>query len=204
MMPRYFLAIPLPDEAKQALAAVEAPAIRGVRVIGQTDIHLTLHFLGELSQQARDAACTALAEIRSNRFTVCIRGVGRFPTAGDAEVLWVGVETDPLLLNLHRSISEALAQAIGFQAEARPYSPHITLARLTAPPPPGVVEDYLAHYSGFAMPAFDVAGFSLYSSEFKEGLPPVYREERLFPLGELARSNSTVNQPGTTRYDMSH
>lgn len=182
-MPRYFLAIPLPDEAKQALAAVEAPAIRGVRLAGRTDVHLTLHFLGELSQQARDAACTALAEIRSSRFTTCVRGVGRFPAAGDAQVLWAGVETDPLLLNLHRSIGEALAQSIGFQAEARPYLPHITLARLTVPPPPGAVEDYLARYGGFTMPPFNIEGFSLYSSDFKEGLPPVYREERLFPLG---------------------
>jgi RNA 2',3'-cyclic 3'-phosphodiesterase len=182
-MPRYFLAIPLPDEAKQALAAVEAPATGGVRVVGRTDIHLTLHFLGELSQQARDAACKALAEIRSSSFEVSIRGVGRFPAAGDAEVLWAGVETDPLLLKLHRSIGEALANAIGFQVEARPYLPHITLARLTAPPP-RVVENYLARYGGFTMPPFNFEGFSLYSSEFQEGLPPVYREERHFPLGE--------------------
>ena len=66
-----------------------------------------------------------------------------FPSERHAKVLWAGVEAKADLIVLHRAIGRALTDAIGFRPEERPYSPHITLARLDEPAPPDVIDRYL-------------------------------------------------------------
>jgi hypothetical protein len=69
-----------------------------------------------------------------------------------------------------------LAEAIGFRPEARPYSPHVTLARLNSPAPPDLVEMHLEEHNGFVLPPVPIDRFVLYSSSFVDG-----------KLGELFR-----------------
>lgn len=180
-MPRLFVAIPLPDEAKDRLVAVQPPAIPGVRLLGREELHLTLHFLGEVA--ARDLATmrAVLATVTMNAFTVAVDGIGMFERDGRPQVLWAGVAASAELLELHRSIGGALTDAIGFRPEDRPYSPHITLTRLNAPVPPDVIDGYLEAHKGFLVPSVVVDRFSLYSSDFAENTPK-YQEEAVFPL----------------------
>lgn len=182
-MPRLFVAIPLPDEAKDRLVAVQPPDVPGIRLLGREELHLTLHFLGEVAQQNIAAVRTALATVRTNAFTVAVKGVGVFERDGRPQVLWGGVEANAELLELHRSIGIALADAIGFRPEARPYSPHVTLARLNAPVPPESIKQYLTENQGFTMPSLRLERFSLYSSDFADNIPE-YHEESAFLLPE--------------------
>ena len=142
-MPSYFLVIPLPDEVKGRLVAVQPPALPGMRLVGRGEMHLTLYSLGELAPRYDEAIRKALASVKANAFTITISGVGRFQLEGEPQVLWAGIESSPPLLALHRSIGAVLTDAIGFQPEELPYAPHITLARLNAPAPPHFVERYL-------------------------------------------------------------
>lgn len=48
-MPRHFIAIPLPDDLKDRLVAIQPPAVPGMRLIGREEFHLTVHFLGEVA-----------------------------------------------------------------------------------------------------------------------------------------------------------
>jgi 2'-5' RNA ligase len=180
-MPRYFVAIPLPDESKKRLLAVQPPSIPGMRLIGPQELHLTLHFLGELAPLSVEAVRRALAKVTVNAFTITIRGLGTFPTEGQPKVLWSGVEGSPALFALHQSVGTALADAIGFQVEERPYSPHVTLARLNAPAPPGVLELYLEENRCFQVPSILLRHFALYSSVFVNDIPQ-YSEEAVFDL----------------------
>ena len=181
-MPRVFVAIPLPDETRDRLVAVQPPAIPGIRILGREELHLTLHFLGEVAAQDFDTMRTALATVRVNAFTVAINGIGKFQQEGRPQVLWAGVEANAALIALHRSIGAALADAIGFQPEDRPYSPHITLARINQPVAPEIIEGYLERNGGFGIPSVLVDRFVLYSSNFGENVPH-YQEEAVFPLG---------------------
>ena len=134
-MPRYFIALPLPDEARDRLVAVQPPAVSGMRILARDELHLTLHFLGKVSTHEIDAVRAALAAVRMNAFTIRLSGVGMASTCfrghseRHAKVLWAGVEPNADLTALHCSIGTVLADAIGFQPEDRPYSPHVTLAR---------------------------------------------------------------------------
>ncbi len=71
--------------------------------------------------------------------------------------------------------------AIGFRPEDRPYSPHITLARLDEPAPPEIIDRYLDENRGFVVPSVQIDRFILYSSRFVDNVPK-YQEEETFPL----------------------
>jgi 2'-5' RNA ligase len=187
-MPRFFVAIPLPDEARDRLIAVQPPAFPGLRILGREELHLTLHFLGEVAAHDFDTVRTALATVSVNAFTVAINGIGMFQQEGRPQVLWAGIEANAALLELHHSIGAALADAIGFRPEDRPYSPHITLARLNGPVSPDVIERYVEANQGFGIPSVPIDRFVLYSSDFG-GNVPHYREEAVFPLVVPASSS---------------
>jgi 2'-5' RNA ligase len=180
-MPRYFIATPLPDEARDRLVAVQPPAVPGMRILAREELHLTLHFLGEVAANDIDTARAALVAVRMNAFTIGLSGVGMFPSKRHAKVLWAGVEANADLTELHRAIGAALTDAIGFRFEDRPYSPHITLARLDDPSPPDVIDRYLEDNWGFVVPYVPIDHFGLYSSRFADNVPK-YQEESVFPL----------------------
>jgi 2'-5' RNA ligase len=181
MMPRFFLAVPLPDDARNRLVAVQPVPFPGLRVLGWNELHLTLHFLGELDPSSVELVRKALAGVRMNAFTMTLRGVGRFPPEGCPRVLWVGVEHDPALLALHAAVALVLSEAIGFHPEERPYSPHVTLARLNEPGPGGNVERYLEENMNFQVSFVAITQFVLYSSDFIDGIPH-YREVATYSL----------------------
>ena len=89
----------------------------------------------------------------------------------------------PALLALHQAIGSSLTAAIGFQPEDRPYSPHITLAHINAPAPPGIVDRYLEQNRGFQVAPVLVRQIALYSSVRSEEVPQ-YQEEAVFDLHE--------------------
>lgn len=180
-LPRFFVALPLPDETRDRLVAAQPPAIPGMRILGRDELHLTLHFLGEVAANDSSAVKAGLATVRMHVFAIRLSGVGMFPSERHAKVLWAGVERNVDLTALHRSIATVLANAIGFRPEERPYSPHITLARLDDPAPPEVIDRYLEENRGFAVPSVLLDRFALYSSSFVDNVPH-YREEAVFPL----------------------
>ena len=180
-MPRYFIAIPLPDDARNRLVAVQPPVLRGMRILARDELHLTLHFLGELPVHDLEAVRTAVQTVNVQPFAVTIQGVGMFPSERHAKVLWAGVAVNSDLTEFHRAIGAVLTDAIGFRPEDRPYSPHITLARLDEPAPPEVIDRYLDENQGFEIARVPIDRFILYSSRFEDRVPK-YQEEAVFSL----------------------
>lgn len=134
---RTFIAVPLPEEIRQLLAAVidtlrvAAPEIKWVK---PETIHLTLKFLGGLTPAELQAVCQALDRVFGqphHPFSLTAGGVGAFPDFKRPRVLWVGVQGDSLdrLRALQAEIEDALHRR-GFDKEERPFSPHLTLGRI--------------------------------------------------------------------------
>lgn len=180
-MPRYFIALPLPDEARDRLVAVQPPALPGMRILGRDELHLTLHFLGELPADIFETARTALRTVKIRTFSITIQGVGMFSSERHAKVLWAGVTANSELIEFHRTIGAVLTDAIGFRPENRPYSPHVTLARLDEPAPPEVIDRYLGENQELEIPHLSIDRFVLYSSDFADNVPR-YQEEAVIPL----------------------
>ena len=137
---RLFIAIELPssvrrsvqdhiNQLRQAVPEARASWIR------EENLHLTIKFLGDtpvtkvetLSQAAQRAARQVFP------FELVIGGGGTFPARGQPRVLWIGIE-DPTnnQTKLQRALEDECESA-GFPREARPFHPHLTIARLRQP-----------------------------------------------------------------------
>lgn len=133
---RGFVAIELPEEAKNGLARLrqelERNEQRFVKWVDPRGIHLTLKFLGNIPSKRVTEITEAIenAVQRVYRFHLEISGLGTFPSLKQARVFWVGIcgELDKLS-GLQQNIDSALA-ALGFAREERPFVPHLTMARI--------------------------------------------------------------------------
>lgn len=137
-MTRTFLALELPETIKAVLRRrIErlAHALPEVRFVDVAGLHLTLAFLGELDNAHLAAATEAAEEAASAHAPITLRlaRLGTFGSARSPRVIWVGLAGEVAQLGaLQSTLADALA-ARGFPREARPFAPHLTLARIKKP-----------------------------------------------------------------------
>ena len=125
---RLFIAIDLPDDLKRELGRLWTD-IPGARRVPKEQIHLTLAFLGEVDEAAMERLTGELARIQAPEFRLGFSGTGCFPDRHRPRVVWIGLEPNPRLKHLADRVHEAVL-ACGIPQDERPFSPHITLARL--------------------------------------------------------------------------
>jgi RNA 2',3'-cyclic 3'-phosphodiesterase len=132
---RLFIAVPLPREIADRAAACLPAALRAIpalRPVRPELLHITLAFLGELGDD-RLAAATAAARAAARgrpAFELALDHAGCFPRSGRPSALWLGVsagagELTGLAADLRRELTGR-----SFTLEARPFSAHLTLARV--------------------------------------------------------------------------
>jgi len=148
----------LPGEPE---AAADSRAA-GLRVVTPDNLHITLKFIGSATKPALPDIVSAMQRALANRcaFTLQLRGAGSFQSA-----LWLGVEPNPALSGLATALNEAMA-ALGYAEEAKPFRPHLTLARLTYPP---AMDSAVV---GAGLPAMDSAVVGAYPEGIKDP-PPI-------------------------------
>jgi RNA 2',3'-cyclic 3'-phosphodiesterase len=136
---RAFVALELPGRVRASLGRTieglkaHTPAIRWS---DPAQTHLTLRFLGWTTRErlaVLEARLAALAAA-TPALTSQVGGLGLFPPAGRARVLWVGVALPPEGTKLQADC-EAAAVASGFPPERRDFKPHLTLGRWRDPAP---------------------------------------------------------------------
>lgn len=133
---RIFIALDIPGEIRaRMLEYVErvrppAPEARWARPEG---LHVTLKFIGEVSDTRGEEIKTALSPVKGAPFDVTFLGVGFFPSPKSPRVFWIGVQGGEALAWLAAAIDNATAR-LGIAKEERAYSPHLTLARAASGP----------------------------------------------------------------------
>ncbi|RII29183.1 MAG: RNA 2',3'-cyclic phosphodiesterase [Geobacter sp.] len=158
-MPRLFVAIDLPEKIRSELANLREE-LPGARWVAGDQLHLTLRFIGEVEARQQGDIDEALRHVHDEPFSLTLRQVGHFGRPG--RVLWVGMDRPPTLLALQQKVEAALALT-GTPPEERPFSPHITLARIIGTPA-HLLSNYEEKHRGFASTTFPVTEFHLYSS----------------------------------------
>ena len=137
-MTRTFIALELDESLQRFLGnVIRRLALRlpGVRWVDPAGIHLTLAFLGELSDEqlsaAKQAADGAAQQITPFEFR--LKELGIFGSQHQPRVIWMGIEeTSGNLFRLHGVLNREL-ELRGFEVDSRPFSPHLTLARIKQP-----------------------------------------------------------------------
>lgn len=153
-----------------------------LRRYGADDLHMTLFFLGAVDGAARPGLEQALlgALDASLAPDLLLSGAGAFPSPERPRILWVGaLEQGPERLGeLERGVRRACV-AQGFQADPRPFAPHVTVARVERgargwhPPP--------AFFSMDCAIPWQPPGVALVES-LPPGGPTAYRPVRTFPF----------------------
>jgi 2'-5' RNA ligase len=176
---RLFVAIEIPEPVKAAVEEAFRPwreAFPRARWVPRENWHVTLKFLGRTWPRLREwvperieAAARGLDPFPT-RFT----GVGSFPSRARGRVLWAGLEDDAgRLAVLAGAIDAALLDE--FAVEARPFHPHLTVAR--SDPPVSLPPAYLE--TALVTEAWEVAHLVLFRSHLQRPAP------RYEPLGRF-------------------
>jgi 2'-5' RNA ligase len=153
---RLFIAVPLPDDAVEAVRSIvdqvraePLPAgARDVRWVRLDGLHLTLRFLGPTPEDRLAPTTDAVrmvAAAAAGPIDIELGGAGAFPPAGRPRALWIGITLgDEALGKLASDLDAALAQA-GWPSDHRPFRPHLTLARSDGVAVGPLVADRLAN-----------------------------------------------------------
>ncbi len=140
---RAFIAVELPEEARrrlsQAIDLVGGQGLSGVRWVRPEGMHLTLKFLGEIAPSMVERVTEALQEAcqGAGPFQLALSHVGAFPDLRMPRVLWVSLSGELGHLGELQGRIESAMQRLGFPAERRRFSPHITLGRVRDGVSPG-------------------------------------------------------------------
>jgi 2'-5' RNA ligase len=134
---RLFVAIELPDDVRAVLAQtielLKSAGIGGsVRWVRPEGIHITLKFLGSADEEDLPGIMAAIREAARHHtsFGLAVEGLGSFGSPRSIRVIWAGVGGDiESLSSLAQRVDSAMS-AVGFTRETRPYSAHLTLARV--------------------------------------------------------------------------
>jgi 2'-5' RNA ligase len=133
---RCFIAIELPDQLVKQLkdfqTALRSPAAHPVKWADPGSVHLTLKFLGNVDAKSLSAVKdeTGIAVRSSQRFHLVTGQTGFFPDHRRPRVYWLGLEGDTeALVTLQKAIDHAMSK-LGYAREDRPFTAHLTLARL--------------------------------------------------------------------------
>ncbi len=131
---RCFIALEFPEEIKEKIYRKlrhEIDSKPELKWVEQENLHLTLKFLGEISEEkAREVAKILEKQFKGKKkIAVRLGNVGSFPDRGTIRVLWIGIEEGEDEIKEFARIVEDSMKKLGFPKEKRNFVPHLTIAR---------------------------------------------------------------------------
>jgi 2'-5' RNA ligase len=198
-MTRIFIAVEVPEavctylETQMQRFAALAPKAHWTNTVG---LHITLAFLGELDDQRLALASEAIQEVASlnRQFTVRITSLGTFGEPQHPRVLWARLMGNTTRLRAVQAQLMAALVARGFPPQERPYSPHLTLGRLSLKQPlserDALEFQQIIASTRWMFPATRdetrilAPALSLMKSELQRRASPIYTCLQRFPLIE--------------------
>jgi len=163
---RLFTGIALPPHVQDNLARAlkELRPLAPLKWSPVENLHITSKFIGEWPETRLQELEHALENLNlTGCFEVSIAGFGYFPNPQRPRAFFAAVQADPELAELAARIDAAL-QPLGVAHEDRPYSPHLTLARIKNEDI-RKLREHIAKMTNFDFGAFPVSEFRLYLSK---------------------------------------
>ncbi|MGE5375609.1 MAG: RNA 2',3'-cyclic phosphodiesterase [Bacteroidota bacterium] len=134
-MLRAFIAVEIPSDIQQKIHRETENFRSGinsmVRWVPPQNMHLTLKFLGDVSPNSVEFLVQMLRNEAEHvqGFDMHLAGLGAFPNLKRPRVLYIGIQAPAALDALARGI-ESGSRRLGYEAEERPFSAHLTLGRV--------------------------------------------------------------------------
>lgn len=168
---RAFIAIPLSETILSTIGKTQrqlAEHLPGIRWVRPDTIHLTLAFLGDISQESLESIGDSMLSIGEffTPFEVWVAGLGAFPSRARPRVIWLGVERCSSLMKLQSMLAEMLA-TMNQPGDDRPYTPHLTLGRSRRPNP--ATGHDLERFAALEIGSLAIDRMVLYESRLQKG-----------------------------------
>ena len=101
-----------------------------LKLVEPQNIHITLRFLGDITQSMVDRIGQEMQSITFKSFDVEIKGIGAFPNLRYAKVIWAGIQGGGEELSRIFGQLEPRLRLLGFAPDSKGFSPHLTIARM--------------------------------------------------------------------------
>jgi 2'-5' RNA ligase len=173
---RAFIAVNISPEIQRRLGSITKDLQRelkgiGVRWVPVENIHITLKFLGDVSTSNLEVLKDLLQVEASgiSPFEITAAELGAFPSNRKARVIWVGIQAPAELAALQQRIENQTAR-LGYAREDRPFSPHLTLGRVSRNVDTGGLQrigDVISNYKTGFIGKAGISAVYLYRSDLQ-------------------------------------
>lgn len=181
---RAFLAIDVDEELKAKMYRVikEFQKIdANIKYVDLENIHLTLKFFGDIDTEGIDLLSSKISQVVSNfdRFAIKIKGCGAFPNTSRIKVIWLGIDDDQLIRQLHDELDKEFVQ-LGFDEDKR-FSSHLTIGRMKSAKGKNKVKSTIEEFSEVDIGEMEVDKIILKKSTLTPS-GPIYEDLEIFEL----------------------
>ena len=128
---RTFVAIEISENnVKKSIKDFQNKLQLNAKPINSDQLHFTLQFLGEISEEQVQKVIESLQTIKFSEFTINLKGIGAFPKPKFPRVIWIGTDEEggKNLIELAKKVENVL-KPLGLVSD-KPFKPHITIFRI--------------------------------------------------------------------------
>ena len=157
---RLFTALKVPAEISESLANLPH-TLEKAKWLTPIDHHITLRYLGNVQRTHITDLTKRLSAIRKNKINIELQGLNLFNLKKQT-ILWASVASTRKITDLAAQIN-ANIESLGFEMPTKPYTPHVTLARVPGFTPK--IEEYISKYGRQIKANWKAHSFDLYESK---------------------------------------
>ena len=181
---RAFLAIDLDDDLKPKINKIirEFKQIdTNIKYVDLQNLHFTLKFFGDIDTEGIDLISEKIEKVLDDfdSFTIKIKGCGAFPNKNHIKVIWVGLDEDEILKDLHDKLDKEF-NSIGFDLD-RKFSSHLTIGRMKSAKGKDKVKNTIETYNNIEIGTMKVNSITLKKSTLTPS-GPIYENLLEFRL----------------------
>lgn len=169
---RAFIAVDIPMSIKERVIAAEKElGTDGFRLVGADQMHVTLAFLGNISEKQVESAKMVVSGVTHSKFNISFVGAGTFDVKRPRVVFAEITKGADGLIELYGIMREGLSKIT--RLEERWFSPHVTIARLKRFDRTTAAQavDFINKYKDYDFGSFECDAVRLKSSVLSQAAP---------------------------------
>lgn len=181
---RAFLAIDVDEDLKAKMYRIikEFKQIdANIKYVDLQNLHLTLKFFGDIDIEGIDLLSSKISKVVEgfDSFDLKIKGCGAFPNTNRIKVIWLGLENDEIVKELHDELDKEFVR-LGFDKDKR-FSSHLTIGRMKSAKGKTKVKSTIEEFDDVEIGSMSVNSIILKKSTLTpQG--PIYEDLKIFEL----------------------